>query len=228
LTPERVPKEAPGKWPAVFGLGRAKSRARDEADVESEPDASAESPPGQLSDAATVASAQAGEPEAWGAIYDANYSAIYRYIRARIFDDSLAEDLAADVFLSALESIGRYRDRGRPPLAWLYGIARNVVAGHQRKLARAGGLASQRQESSPAPPHSAQSFEFATAAGDPAYLITHLDLQVAIQQLTESQRDAVILRHFVGLTTAEIAGVLGKDAAGIIPDDSAEGRPGDS
>lgn len=192
-----------------------KSRTHDTARVGPGPGTSDESPPGHRSNAELVASAQAGDPESWAAIYDANYPAVYRYIRARIFDDSIAEDLAADVFLSALEAIRRYRDRGKPLLAWLYGIARNVVAEHQRKLARAGGFASQRPERSTAQADPGQAVDLAAAGGDPAHMIRHLDLEVAIQELTESQREVVILRYFVGLTTGEIAAVLGKDISAI-------------
>lgn len=176
---------------------------------------SRESSPVRISDAALIASAQAGRADAWAAIYDANYPAIYRYIRARIFEETVAEDLAADVFLAALDGVRRYRDRGRPLLAWLYGIARNVVAEHQRQLARTGSLSSQRQDRTTAQPQPGQVADPTPAGGDPAELITHLDLQVAIQKLTESQREVVILRHFVGLSTGEIAGVLGKDIPAI-------------
>jgi hypothetical protein len=116
-------------------------------------EAARDSSPTRASDTALIASARAGQPEAWAAIFDAYHPPIYRYVRARIFEEPVAEDLAADVFLAALDGIKRYRYRGRPLLAWLYGIARNVIAEHQRQLARTGGLASQRPSPAPrAPP----------------------------------------------------------------------------
>ncbi len=57
--------------------------------------------------------------------------------------------------------------------------------------------------------------EFAPAGDDTADLITHLDLQVAIQKLTEPRREVVILRHFVGLTPGEIGSAIGKDVSAI-------------
>lgn len=127
-----------GRVPTTFDHNGANLVDRREMDVLSSTPAGPERPPPRIADVALLASAQAGQPEAWAAIYDANYPAVYRYIRARIFDVPVAEDLAADVFLAALKGVKRYRDHGRPLLSWLYGIARNVVAEYQRQLAAGG------------------------------------------------------------------------------------------
>jgi RNA polymerase sigma-70 factor (ECF subfamily) len=41
------------------------------------------------------------------------------------------------------------------------------------------------------------------------------DLRQALEQLPEEQRDVLILRHIVGLSPIEIAGVLGKTESSI-------------
>lgn len=69
-------------------------------------------------------------PEAWAQVYDRHYDHIYRYALVRTSDPTTAKDLAAATFLEALKSIHTFSYRGRPILAWLYRIARNVVAGH--------------------------------------------------------------------------------------------------
>ncbi len=218
LTKQPVPGDVMLNWSIILHVSRARWPDRQEADPLSSTELSRESPPAPPSDAELIASAQAGHPEAWAAIYDANYLPVYRYVRARIFEPSVAEDLAADVFLAALKGIRRYRHRGRPLLAWLYGIARHSVAEHQRQLGRAGSLASQRPEGAHLPASLAEPGQMADPApsgGDPADMIANLDLQVAIQQLTESQREVIILRYFVGLTAGEIATVIGKDTSAI-------------
>jgi RNA polymerase sigma factor (sigma-70 family) len=64
--------------------------------------------------------------------------AVQRFVARRVDDPYLAADLTADVFLAAIDSAHTYRpDRGEP-IAWLYGVARNVVAGERRRAARAG------------------------------------------------------------------------------------------
>src|ERR1700682_6783125 len=71
-------------------------------------------------------------PAAFGELYDRHFSRIYRFVRARSHDDGLAEDVTADVFMSALRSIKSYQDQGRPFSCWLYRIAANAVASHYR------------------------------------------------------------------------------------------------
>ena len=45
------------------------------------------------------------DPAAFGELYDRYSARIYRFVRSRIHDDGLAEDVTADVFMSALTSV---------------------------------------------------------------------------------------------------------------------------
>lgn len=84
-----------------------------------------------------VADAQQSDSDAWTALYQNHFPAIYRYLWARVGDRTTAEDLASEVFLAAIRSIERYRSE-RPFLAWLFGIARNIALDHaHRPLRRA-------------------------------------------------------------------------------------------
>ncbi len=172
-----------------------------------------------LVDRATARSAAA-----WTEIYTTHYGAIFRYVKARVFDAPTAEDLAAAVFVGALKNIDSYRYRGQPLLAWLYRIARNVVASHQRELlARQGGPGlGQRLVSRfirrGAPGSADAGLDSAVAPAresDPAMMIESLDLRDAIARLPGSQREVVILRFFVGLSAQETAAVIGKGTAAI-------------
>jgi RNA polymerase sigma factor (sigma-70 family) len=78
----------------------------------------------------------ASDPDAFERFYRQHVEAVQRFVARRVDDPTLAADLTADVFVAAIESAGSYR-RGRgAPLAWLYGIARNVVADERRRSAR--------------------------------------------------------------------------------------------
>src|SRR3989337_3270708 len=92
-------------------------------------------------EAELIGRAKARSPEAWTEIYTSHYAAIFRYAKARVFDETTAEDLTSSVFVGALKGIDSYQYRGRPLLAWLYRLARSVVASHQR-----GGLAPRSEE----------------------------------------------------------------------------------
>ncbi|MFD7097709.1 RNA polymerase sigma factor [Streptomyces xanthophaeus] len=78
-------------------------------------------------------------PEGFGAFYEEHIDAVLGFVTRRVADPHLAADLTADVFLAAMGSARGYRpDRGAP-VAWLFGIARNVLSGHARGLARESG-----------------------------------------------------------------------------------------
>ena len=78
----------------------------------------------------------ASDPEAFERFYREHVEAVQRFVARRVDDPYLAADLTADVFVAAIESAGSYRHSRGEPAAWLYGIARNVVAGERRRNAK--------------------------------------------------------------------------------------------
>lgn len=154
--------------------------------------------------------ARGRSPQAWAEIYERNYTLIYRYALARVGDHHTAEDLTATTFVEALKSIRLYSSRGRPLLAWLYTIARNVVNYHHRSSYKKrffGRIQPAHDSGEPRPVSPTAS---TTDTGDPALHIEGLDLRDAVRRLSQDQRDVIILRYFVGHTTPEIARLLGK------------------
>jgi RNA polymerase sigma-70 factor (ECF subfamily) len=166
-----------------------------------------------------VRRARARSANAWTEIYEQNQAKLFRYVQARVGDRETAEDLTATVFLEALKGIGSYSSRGRPLLAWLYAIARNVVNYHHRSSFRRrsspstaevteGGiqniLGAGRSQGSDDPG------TFSSEASDPASAAEGWDLRDAICRLSDDQREVIVLRYFVGLTTPEVAGIVGK------------------
>ena len=85
-------------------------------------------------DAALVVAAKAGDARAFGELYERYRDAIYRFCLARTGTAHDAEDLTADVFVKALQSIDRYQERGLPFAAFLYRIARNAAIDRSRTL----------------------------------------------------------------------------------------------
>lgn len=76
------------------------------------------------------------DQDAWALLYDEHQPRIWRYCYARTGSRDAADDLAAQVFAEALQSIHRYRYRGKPILAWLYRIASNHVGKWFRQASR--------------------------------------------------------------------------------------------
>lgn len=92
---------------------------------------------------ALIERVQAGDRDAFGQIYTRYKPFIHGFIRHRVWDVQLAEDLTQEVFLRALKNVGRFQWQGKDPRAWLTTIARNVCADHhsssyQRLVTTAG------------------------------------------------------------------------------------------
>ena len=78
-----------------------------------------------------------GGPRAFGEFYARHERAVFRYFYRRVVDAEVAADLTAECFAAALLSGHRFRaDEGSPAVAWLFGIARNVLrrSAEQRRV----------------------------------------------------------------------------------------------
>ena len=130
----------------------------------------------------------------------------------RTSNPSVSEDLAATVFLEALKSIESYRYRGKPLLAWLYTIARNVVSDYHKSQRSQNTLRPSQTDLARVP--IAQLREASEAATANELLLDasadRLDLREAINHLKLGQREVIVLHYYLGLTIPEAAVFLGK------------------
>ncbi len=76
------------------------------------------------------------DSRAIGAIYDQYFPEIYRYVRYRIGDDSVAEDIASDVFMRLLEAAQKNQGPSTNLKGWLIATASNAVNDHLRRQYR--------------------------------------------------------------------------------------------
>lgn len=148
-----------------------------------------------------VRAAQA-DATAFAPLYQQYYPRIYRYLRARVSTDEDAADLTHAVFVRALAALPEYRDRGLPFAAWLFRIARNIATDSQRRHRPTVDLDTMPEE------------RYATGANPPeqaALAAERLDrLRVILATLDSDKRELLTLRFAGGLTSAEIAAVVGK------------------
>jgi RNA polymerase sigma-70 factor, ECF subfamily len=147
-------------------------------------------------DAADILAARRN-PEAFAALYDRYVERVYRYLRGRVGSAGEAEELTAQTFLAALESLPRYDHRGYFP-AWLFAIARRKAADHFRRR----------------PPVPLEEAEPLASGEDPTLDVTRAEqadqLARLIQTLEEGERELIRLHFSAGLTFAEMARLLGK------------------
>jgi RNA polymerase sigma-70 factor (ECF subfamily) len=154
-----------------------------------------------------VTRAQRGERVALGALYDRHHKKIYRYIYARVSDQSLAEDLTGEVFARMVAHLPRFRRRGVPFRAWLYRIARNLVIDYYRKRDRQP-LVGLEHAATVSHPRSTPA----------AHVEGRLELErvrVALDMLTPAQREVVVLRFLVDLPLKEVALIMRKSVSAV-------------
>lgn len=68
-------------------------------------------------------------------LYDEALPHVYGYLVGRCRDAALAEDLAADSFLAAVDAV-RKPGAPAPSVPWLIGVARHKLADHWRRVER--------------------------------------------------------------------------------------------
>jgi RNA polymerase sigma-70 factor, ECF subfamily len=142
-----------------------------------------------------VERSRGGDREAFAELYRFFHPSLFRLARFHL--GSGAEDAVSETFLRAWKALPRYRSAGAPFGAWLYGIARHVVA-DQRSAMR-------REEPRSTLPD---------RASDPA-TEERLTLMRAIERLPKIQRYVIEAKFLVGLTNGELAAALGKSTGAI-------------
>jgi RNA polymerase sigma-70 factor (ECF subfamily) len=156
-------------------------------------------------DAKLAQRAKKGDEAAFAEIYNRHYDDIYTYIFYRLNDGEAAQDLAGEVFVRLVERIDSFTYRGRPILAWLYTIARNLLIDHQRQQGRAVLLPLNEHlvSSNSGPPE-------AVERG-----LTRDCLIRCLQHLTEDQQRVILHKMLEGRSNAEVADLMNKTQGAI-------------
>lgn len=144
--------------------------------------------------------AKEGDQQAIGELYNGHVDAIYRYIWPRVRDDTVAEDLTAQVFLKALEGLPAYEPSGKPFLAWLYRIAYARIVDHWRRQERRATL----PLDDTMPAREPRPGDLLEAEDD---WVTAIDL---LAQLTDDQQEVLMLRFIGEMSLSEVAETVGK------------------
>lgn len=152
-----------------------------------------------------VRRARGKDSAAFAELYDLHYRRVYTYIYYRVSSQELAEDLAADVFVRGWQAIGSFDYRGVPVAAWLLRIARNRVIDHFRR--------SGKRETVELEDHHVD------LKADPVSEVDNRllqdDLVRLMRNLTDEQRDVIILKFFEGMSNTEVSSVMGKPEGAV-------------
>jgi RNA polymerase sigma-70 factor (ECF subfamily) len=167
-------------------------------------------PPGHGLTAADLAAARRREPAAVSRIYSAYAPALFRFFMAAVGDRHQAEDLTGTAFVSAIEGLPRFYGPIEALGGWLFRIARHDLYDHRRSQARA--------RIEPLEDHLPEAARVAGADDPEKLAIERLEgsrVLAAMRQLSDDQREVLLLRMGAGLTAPEVAETLGKTTGAV-------------
>lgn len=152
-----------------------------------------------------LADARGGDSTAVMAIYEQYFGPVFQYIRLRVGDVAVAEDLASEVFVRLVRAF----QSGRPPRetlrGWLFQVARNLIYDHhneQRKIPQ-----TTLEEWMPSPDDGPEQ--------QAAQNITTERLRYALRMLAAEQQEVVVLRFGQLLSIQETADIMGKSVTAV-------------
>lgn len=127
---------------------------------------------------------------------------VLRYCRARIGGNRqpTAEDVAQEICLAVATSISTYKDKGRPFMAYVYGIASHKVTDAHRALSR--------DQTHPTDEVPEDAADDATPEESALVMDGSNRVRALLDTLSDKARDIIILRVFVGLSAEETAEIV--------------------
>lgn len=136
---------------------------------------------------------------------------VVRYCRAKLGrqerSSASADDVAQEVYIAVLQALPKYRDQGRPFLAFVYGIAAHKVADARRSSAR-----NRAQPVAEVP-------DTESHGDGPEQLVMQNELRGQVDRLLsvlpEKQREILVLRLVVGLSAEETAETVGTSPGAV-------------
>jgi RNA polymerase sigma-70 factor, ECF subfamily len=148
-----------------------------------------------------LTAAQAGDESSFTELFRSVQPSLLRYLST--VGGALAEDVAAETWLSVVKGLRRFRGDESKWKAWVFTIARARLVDARRRVARA-----------PTPVDTDVALDGCVATDDVAGTVEEMFSTEAalalIGQLPEQQAEVILLRYVAGLDVGQTARALGK------------------
>ena len=145
-----------------------------------------------------IARAKSGDSAAFEELLALHGRMVLRTAQRLLLNDADAQDAAQEVFLRLHRSLHKFQE-GRDLIPWLYRITVNICHDQRKRRKPMSTF-----EEAP---------ELAAREADPEQQLNaqqrKMLLRAALAGLSERERDAIVLRDLEGLSTAEVARILG-------------------
>jgi RNA polymerase sigma-70 factor (ECF subfamily) len=136
---------------------------------------------------------RAGDPDAWGELYQRYAPAIFRFCRRALPTREDAEDATTEIFMKVRQKLGSF-DSSRPFTAWLYKVASNHCWDLLRRRRSRQNLETEDSDALPEHLQAAHTSE---------------ELRLALAKLPDRARMALVLRYYAEMSYDEVADTLG-------------------
>jgi RNA polymerase sigma-70 factor (ECF subfamily) len=140
--------------------------------------------------------------QALGNLHDQLYPLVYRYIRYRLEDEQLVEDLVSETFMRLLDHLGRSKGRVLDFKAWLLGTASHLVHDHLRDQYHKPVENFEEHDDLPGENHTEGTVEENQK---------EQEIRQAMKNLTDEQQQVLALRFTQELSLEETARIMGKN-----------------
>jgi RNA polymerase sigma-70 factor (ECF subfamily) len=161
----------------------------------------------EVDDIQLLTTAQGGDADAFGEIYERYAPRVYRYLYAHLGNRLDAEDLTAEVFLRVWRKLPNFQEQGVPFLAFLFRVARNALIDHYRRVNKPNQEVSIEDivltDREPGPGEMVMT------------LLDHQQLRQTLMQMREEYRTVLVLRFLSELTPDETAQVMGRSSGSV-------------
>jgi len=151
-----------------------------------------------------LARARHGDRRAIAEIYERYFDALYQFIRWRVDDPAVAEDLTSDVFIKFLIAVQGPNAPADSLRGWLFRVARNSLYDHYQRPFSTTSLD--------------EALPLAADADTEAQLMRAMDIervQQALRMLAVDQQEVLILRFGQMLNLEATAESMGKSVSAI-------------
>jgi RNA polymerase sigma-70 factor, ECF subfamily len=151
-----------------------------------------------------LAQARRGSRAAVATIYETYFDAVYQFIRWRVDDPLVAEDLASDVFIRLLNALRSPNAPQQSLRGWLFRVARNVLYDHTNQPVRTTEL----DDLLPAPPDMDTELQVLRA-------LDAEQVRDALRQLAPDQQEVLVLRFGQMMSLQETAESMDRSVTAI-------------
>ncbi len=153
-----------------------------------------------------LARARQGQQDAIMQIYESYFPPIFQFIRLRVGERALAEDLASEVFVKLVEALQGNNAPRHSLRGWLFRVARNAIHDHYGKSRQLPTTTL--DEWLPASPDNDPEVQFMRT-------LSVERARRAIRMLAAEQQEVLILRFGQMLSLQETADIMGRSTNAV-------------